>query len=158
MLSKPNPPNPGQDPANSQSVEQTSGQSMESGSSSVKDLGNTSSIYFSPKDKEEITKLISEASAKRSSSPSKSTAVPSAALVENVCKDVLTELKYPINEENIRKVKCNIAVQAQLGATSPKFAETRTEDVFLPNCSIRILRSAAAKNKTTIRALARALR
>lgn len=104
-----------------------------------------------------IDNLIDNAGNEISIAP-RSTGIPSPEVVYNVCTDCLEAINLGINETNVGKAECAIALLSQLGATSPRFSDLRSEQPFLPTLTVKILRTAASKNKTTIRSLARALR
>jgi hypothetical protein len=93
---------------------------------------------------------------KEASPPANGIATDSTVL--SVCTEILNEIKTPISPTNINKTRLTIAALAQEGATSPRFNESRTCNIFDINISVSLLRKAAQKNRTTVRALGRALR
>ena len=84
--------------------------------------------------------------------------VASTQEVEAITENILAQIKAPIDSRNKNKVLATIAVLVQEGATSPRFSESYTCELFHITVSVKNLRKACVDNRTTVRKLARAIR
>ena len=84
--------------------------------------------------------------------------VASTQELELITENILTQIRTPNNSRNKNKVLASIAVLVQEGATSPRFSETYTCQLFHIPVSVKNVRKACVDNKTTVRKLARAIR
>lgn len=81
-------------------------------------------------------------------------------LVKKICEDLIKNKKTSydsISYDNILKTKLCIGALAQEGATSPRFADTRTGEYYNANIMVKDIRDVCKKYNTTYRRLARAL-
>lgn len=88
-----------------------------------------------------------------------SSAVASQAEIEQVVGTLLTNKKLPNTQENFTKVLVTTAHLVQVGATSPKFASTRSITDYGVDIKVGELRDACAKaGGITVRKYARGIR
>jgi hypothetical protein len=114
-----------------------------------------------PEDKfgtlESLDKIISKIPESRLH-PGNKSGVASQAELEKVTENILTQMKLTNDIKNKNKVLASMAILVQEGATSPRFAESYTCEIFDIPVSVKYLRKACIDNKTTVRKIARAIK
>jgi hypothetical protein len=114
-----------------------------------------------PEDKfgslESLEKIINEIPESRLHSGNKS-GVASQVEIEKVTENILTQIRLSNDSKNKNKILASIAILVQEGATSPRFAESYSCEVFDIAVTVKNLRKACIDNKTTVRKIARAIK
>lgn len=82
--------------------------------------------------------------------------------INKVLRNILEEKKLEVTPERLRQVSLSVAELCQLGATSPKFKETRRSSSFKIVVTVAEIRRAVAagfaKDEVTVRKLARGMK
>jgi hypothetical protein len=105
-----------------------------------------------------IEDLVNEYRSPGTTASRQSDGYASEAQINGVILYVLENNHIPATEQNKVKVKGSILALAQEGATSPKFAQNRVQDVFGLPVKVKDIKDGTAKHGTTIRKIARSLR
>ena len=103
-----------------------------------------------------IDELLSEAKVKVTNESSSAVATPQE--IDAVINTIMTNKKIPQNQKDYTKVLVTTAHLVQIGATSPKFAESRMVTDYGLDIRAGDLKEACKRNGITVRKYARGIR
>jgi hypothetical protein len=104
-----------------------------------------------------VSELMEETAKKGQQVITQTSGTATRETVDAVVVHVLTAKKLETTAKNKAAIISSIAVLAQEGATSPRFAETRNCPIFGPSVSVKDIKEACKKHNTSFRKLARSL-
>lgn len=106
---------------------------------------------------EAAKKIMQEAASKGRKSNAQASGTVPPNVLDSIVENIIKKKNLKSDLTTKVAIKSSMAVLAQEGATSPRFAETRTCSLFDVTISVKEIREECRNNSSTFRRLARAL-